>query len=454
MSYVSAIPRSAAPNALRPYQHEAIHATRAAMARGARRVCLVLPTGGGKTRVGAEIVRRAVALGKRVMWLAHRTELIDQTCATLEEYGLRVGAISASSAWEADHEALVQVCSIQTLLARDYRPPADLLIWDECHHASEGAEEWASLLAAYPDTYTLGLTATPERGDGAGLAPLFTDIVVGASVRKLTEIGHLVPCEIVRPPALLEAGHLAQPPLAAYLDHARGQQGFLFAKSVEEAQRYAAEFSAAGVRSVAIHAKTSQIERCAAIALFREGTVRILSNVYVFTEGTDLPMASVAILARGASTAGIYLQMVGRILRPAPGKTQATLLDLRGVSHVHGPPEEDRVYSLSGKGIARAGAVCKVCGQPLLAYPCTQCGYAPEAGEGPDASVVENIALVRYARKIAEGPAQRYETAVRWLRQAIAKGHKPVSVIFRWKAVYQERMPRDLYEQALREAQS
>jgi hypothetical protein len=342
--------------------------------------------------------------------------------------------------WPIDVAAPVQVCSIQTLLARDHRPPAQLLVWDECHHASEAAEEWASLLASYADVHMLGLTATPERGDGAGLAPLFTRLVVGASVRQLTELGHLVPCEIHRPAKLLESGHLAQPPLEAYRAHAMGQQGLLFAKSVEEAQAYAREFTEAGIRAACIHAKTPDVERVAALELFREGKIRILSNVYIFTEGTDLPMASVCILARGASTAGIYLQMVGRVLRPWTGKRTATLIDLRGASHTHGPPEEDRIYSLDGRGISRAGATCKVCGSPIVAYPCPECDYNPEAGETAE-SVVDGVPLEKFARKLAEGPEQRWETCVRWVRAAIQKGWKVSSVRHKWRAVYKEDLP-------------
>ena len=149
---------------LRPYQHEAVALVRGAMADGGKRVVLVLPTGAGKTRTGSAIVERAVAKGRRVMWLAHRTELIEQTAKTLHGFGLPVGVVAASSAWPIDASAPVQVCSIQTLLAREYRPHADLLIWDECHHASESAPAWATLLAAYPDhSFTRRLTSQSLR---------------------------------------------------------------------------------------------------------------------------------------------------------------------------------------------------------------------------------------------------------------------------------------------------
>lgn len=425
---------------LRDYQGAAVLGVRDAMRTGGKRVVLVIPTGGGKTRIGSAIVERAILRGSRVVWLAHRTELIEQTAKTLHEHGLPVGVVAASSAWPIDPAAPVQVCSVQTLLARDHRPPADLLVWDECHHASESAPTWSALLSAYPDVRTLGLTATPERGDGSGLAPLFDRIVVGVTVRELTVQGHLVPCEAIRPDRLLKPGVLAQEPLAAYREHTPGQQGFLFAKSVEEAQRYADEFTAAGVRAVCIHAGTKADDRAVTIELFRQGVVRLLCNVYIFTEGTDLPMAQVCILARGASTAGIFLQMVGRVLRPHRGKTSATLIDLRGVSHVHLMPEDERAYRLEGKGISAASelAMCKVCKSPLGdGYPCTTCGYAPDAGDDKsDRSEVSGDPLVKYARMIAQSPEQRFETLVRWIRAADIKQWKRNAVRHKWKAVY------------------
>lgn len=436
---------------LRDYQHSAVAKVRDAMKDGARRVVLVLPTGSGKTRTGSAIVERAVLRRRRVVWLAHRTELIEQTAKSLHEHGLPVGVVAASSAWPIDASAPVQVCSVQTLLARDHRPPADLLVWDECHHASESAPTWAALLAAYPDVRTLGLSATPERGDGSGLAPLFDRLVVGVTVRELTAQGHLVPCDVSRPTRLLKAGQLAREPLAAYQADSPGQQGFFFAKSVEEAQRYAAEFTAAGIRAVCIHAGTTPHDRAVAIELFKQGVIRILANVYIFTEGTDLPMAQVCILARGASTAGIYLQMVGRVLRPHRGKKSATLIDLRGVSHIHLMPEDERLYSLQGKGICAAEvAKCKVCSQALglAGYPCA-CGYAPQAGdERGGADEVVDEPMVRFARMIAQGPEQRFETLVRWIRAADAKQHKRGAVRHKWRAVYGEPPESDAWARA------
>ena len=439
-------PNSTAPVAasidLRDYQQSAIDAARSEMRAGRNRVVIVLPTGAGKTRVGSAIVQQSIQRGNRVLWLAHRAELVEQACATLEDFGLDVGTVAASSRRRARPDAPVQVASIQTLVARDEeRPPARLLVWDECHHASEAAECWSGLLDAYRGVPMIGLTATPERGDGAGLAPLFTGLVVGATVRQLTEAGHLVPCEIVRPAQMLQPGQVAQDPVSAYLEHAPGRSAILFARTVEEAQRYAAELGERGVRAECVTAMTPPAERDGALELFRRGVVKVLCNVFVLTEGTDLPRAEVCVLARGAGSCGIFVQMVGRVLRPAPGKTSALLIDLRGMTHLWGAPEEERTYSLEGRGMRLATTSrCRVCQQPLEGgYPCQGCGYAPTAAEAAE-TVVANVPLVRFARMIAQSPEQRQETLERWVRRAIDAGHNPRSVRYKWKAVYGEEL--------------
>jgi DNA repair protein RadD len=404
---------------------------------------MVLPTGAGKSFLGAMVAADAVAKGKRVVWIVHRTSLVDQACAELHEHGLAVGSIAADATWPAREDAWVQVCTIQTLMARGIRPPADLIIWDEVHHCGESAVEWVSLLESYPTTRMLGLTATPERGDGTGLGPTWEDLVVGVTVRQLTALKLLVPCDVIRPSTWLRAGRvsgnpLAQDPLDAYREHGGGRQTFAFAASVEEAERFAREFAVAGIVAAAIHAKTTASDRDRSMRLYRDGTVRVLWNVYVLTEGVDVPQAECCMLARGVSTAGGFLQMVGRVLRSHPGKTGALLIDLPGISHVWGMPEDERLYKLDGKAIVLAGQVCRVCGQPIAEYPCPKCGCAPAPVTDREQGQTEITGdrMAKFARKIAEGPEQRKETLLRWLAASAYKDKAPGATLHRFKASY------------------
>ena len=151
---------------LRPYQHQAISELRASYREGARAPLLVLPTGGGKTIVMAEILRSLADRGRNGLVLVHRRELIAQTSHKLDLTGVAHGIIAAGY---QPTNATIQVASVQTLARRiaqlTWAP--DLIVVDEAHHAVAGT--WAAALQRWPDAYRLGVTATPVRQDGRGL---------------------------------------------------------------------------------------------------------------------------------------------------------------------------------------------------------------------------------------------------------------------------------------------
>jgi superfamily II DNA or RNA helicase len=325
---------------LRPYQARAVDAARAAWADGARRVCLVMPTGAGKTITAAAIV------GADALWLVHRRELA--------------------------HQAPGRAVTIQQLVASGDRPEADVIVADEAHHLAPGAEQWHAVAAHYPRI--LGLTATPQRGDGSALGDLFDRLVVGATYSELLTGGHIVEARVYRPPEPVDG--LARDPADAWRTLAGDRQGFAYFSRVELAERFAA---AMGPTCATITGTTPDDVRGETLARFRRGELRCLSNVAVLTEGIDVPEASVCLIARGCDHASTYLQMVGRVLRPAPGKDHAVVIDLPGASHTHGLPTEDREYSLSGRAIKsklEPLRVCAACGLTQVAGPdhCTGCG--------------------------------------------------------------------------------
>lgn len=368
--------------------------------------CLVAPTGAGKTRMGSEIVARAAL---PTIWITHRDELIDQSAAALERVGCRVGVFAAGRMESLDSPVIV--ASWQTMLVRgDACPPAELAAIDECHHA--GADEWGQVVRRYPRR--IGFTATPQRGDGRAL-DLFERLVVAAQYSELIKAGHLVPCRVFRPDQDMSP-NLAQHPLEAYQRHAAGKRTIGFARSVELAKEYAAEFSAAGFPAASIDANTPAPERERLIDEFRRGALLVLWNVFVLTEGFDVPDAEVCIIARGCSYTGTYLQMVGRVLRPATRKSAAILIDLAGVSHSHGLPTEDRVYSLDGKqAISSTGALrvcpsCGLCYAPTGEPGCPSCGYVAEAREtAPAPRIYDSELLEVFAGADTPGEYQRRE---------------------------------------------
>ncbi|HSY21823.1 MAG TPA: DEAD/DEAH box helicase family protein, partial [Polyangiaceae bacterium] len=150
---------------LRAYQAALVEEVREAYRARARSVIMQLATGGGKTATASALIARAVEAGRRVIFASHLDALIDDTSERLAAAGIEHGIVQADRPTNAT--APVQVCSLATLHRRGERPPADLVIVDECHRAM--ADSVRGVLESYPKARILGLTATPERGDGAPL---------------------------------------------------------------------------------------------------------------------------------------------------------------------------------------------------------------------------------------------------------------------------------------------
>lgn len=380
-----------APLTLRPHQERAVNAVRDCYRRGTRRVLLVAPTGFGKTAVSSKLIEWAVAKGRKVLFTVHRREIVLDTARRLDAAGVPCGVVMAGT---PSTSAPVQVASVQTVDARDLTVAADLVVWDEAHHAA--AETYRTIAARYPGAWHLGLTATPERADGVGLRDAFDELVVGATVAELqstidpsTGFPYLAACDVVGPSRVLKGAELAWPPVEAWQRHAEGRPTVLFARTVADSVRAAQEFCGAGVRAAHIDGTQSKTKRDAILAAFAAGDLDVLTNVYVLTEGWDAPRAKVCVLARGCGSEGTFLQMVGRVLRAHRGE-RALLIDLAGAWIEHGTPDEERSFTLDGirrrpkasrpwlrqcvtcgavvEG-ARSGPACRRCATPWPAPP-------------------------------------------------------------------------------------
>lgn len=374
---------------LRDYQAHTIDEVRARFLEHHRSVCIVAPTGAGKSVLCAAMVKGHQLQPSNVgtLVVVPRIELVQQMAGhlrtVLPEYD--VGVIAPGQS--ASPASLVQISTIQTLLSRGIRPPASLLVLDEAHHYA--ADLWATILKDYPTAYTVGLTATPERQDGRALGDLFTALVVAAPYSKLIDDGYLVECQTFAPEEIVKSG-LAQDPVAAYLKHTPAERAFVFCQRVAQARELAQQFNEHGVPAACVTDKTPRAERIQALEQFRSGTIRVLTNVFCLTEGVDIPAASVCILARTVGHHGAYLQMVGRVLRPAQNKQHATLIDLTGAVHLHGLPTQDREYALDGEAIRceklPSLRTCQACGYVMEGRPeaCKQCGFVFPVQEQPE----------------------------------------------------------------------
>lgn len=408
-------PHVTAPT-LYPFQRAALREASDAFQSGAKAVLLVSPTGSGKTVMLARAAYARYQIAGRVVWLVHRRELIEQAANALRALGIEVGCFGLNSS------ARVQVCSPQSILSRGITPPADLVIPDEAHHFADG-NDCTRILETYraAGVRIFGATATPERGDGRGLSPLFDKLVVSAQIRELVELGRLLPCDVLHPPRRLKSDEVWLAPADAYAKHAPGSRAVVFAPNEVAAKAYAEQFAAIGVKAAVVMGNTPAPAREARIAAFRDGSISVLVNVFVLTEGFDCPALDTVIVARGCSSQSMWLQMIGRALRAhcpnhaagmIPGgaacdcpvrKERARVLDLRGVVYDLGAPDADREYSLEGRGISCAGIdtprLCKQCGSPLPDDgPCLICERDNGASVIPHA--VGNRPLEKYTAPV------------------------------------------------------
>lgn len=349
---------------LRPYQLEAVAATLDGWATSPDPGGLVLATGLGKTVIFSEVARiNHRAFNARTCILVHRDELVTQTVDKLNaaDPGLLVGIVQGGN---TGIYADVVVASVQTLVRRLGKiDPAQFprIIVDEAHHmVADSYQKCLHHFGAYDGgrTRTLGVTATPARGDRQGLgAALPGGIWYERAIGWGVEQGFLCPAE-VRTVALtgldtdaikrtsgdLAAGDLGKAMSSIHAgakiaeayahygtdSHGRLRRAISFAPTIAVAEAWAADYELVGARAVVIKGSTPVAERRAAYRDVAAGRKDVLSSVMVLTEGFDLPAVEVAIIGRPTKSMPLLTQMVGRVLRPSPGKTSALLLDVVG----------------------------------------------------------------------------------------------------------------------------
>ena len=429
-----------------PHQVRGLAQARDEFKRGNKWVCVVMATGAGKTILGAAAAKahhEKVSAGK-VLWIAHREELIGQAFDTLTEAGLSCGVIQARPCRIVNPYRPVQVASVQTLTARELIVDGvTLFIYDECHHsASEG---WSKYALGYKDrgAYGLGLTATPKRSDDLPLGDVYDALVCPITMAELIDQDFLVPYELIRPKKPLKRGQIAQHPVAAYRENAEGRKAIVFASNIVAGTLFRDQFREAGYSAEIITGNTDASTRMNVLERYKRGEIQILTNVGVLTEGFDDRPTSCVILARAVGSVSLYLQMCGRGLRTSPnsGKTNAILIDLYGSSWKHGKPDEDRIYSLDGDGIRRKKLdygperFCAICGVSLEPDmdACPECGTE---GAGRMAPEVVNAPLVKYARMRQRDDEQRASDLRRWIVDAQVAKHKVGRALYKYKAVY------------------
>jgi len=376
----------------------------------------------------------------RVLFLAHRIELLDQAVEQFANFGITdVGVIRAQDR-RTNLAASVQVASYDTLVNRDL-PSADIVISDECHH--DAADRRRSLLAKYDRANIIGFTASPCRLDGLPLKGVYDALVQIASYSELIAAGWIVSPTCYSTEAVLDVSQVAvvggdyqtnglevvmdQPHVVGdivkeWQDHAEGRATVAFACTVKHSLSIVKRFTDAGIRAEHIDASTSEDARRACLRRLKDGHAQVVSNVAVLTEGWDAPHCKCIILARPTLSLSFFMQTAGRGLRPWNG-IKPILLDHSGNVDRHGLPHEDRVWSLFDAPRLKAKSpyrTCPKCYAYVLHNPCELCGYfaTPE-----ERQIREKLAASRLVERGTEDVRRVFFIAA--LTKAKAKGYRP-----------------------------
>lgn len=402
---------------LRDYQHETLNAIRGALLdRGVWSQIVVLPTGSGKTVVFSHVPQALTAwleqfapTQRKTLILAHREELLEQAAEKFQHYNRSLRVDIEQGNRRAAPMADVVVASVPSLAAAGGRrlerlDPNDfrIVIVDEAHHspadsyqrvlghfglipprelaahptpesaacARERIRQWWR--TSWPNRLLLGVTATPNRGDAVGLEWTFREMVYEKSLRWMIERGYLSPLTayLIESGVSLESvrrvagdfniGQLAQTvntparnalAVSQWIEHAHGRRTIAFCVDVKHAEDLAAAFRARGIAADSVSG--SDDDRDERVTSFRRGDLDVITNCNLLTEGFDAPDVSCVLMCRPTQSHALYMQMVGRGTRLAPGKTDCLVLDVVDVASRHPLVTAGDLFGLPRKFNAR-----------------------------------------------------------------------------------------------------
>ena len=353
-----------------------------------------MPTGTGKTRLFTSIIRDISIWGLRhninyrILIIAHRSELIEQSSRSLDKYRIKHGVLAGTMKDKRDLTQAIQVASIQTIthpanqcMIDDLK--FDFIIIDEAHHAV--ANSYQKLWEYCPDAKKLGVTATPWRMNNSGFAQIFDVYIPSMSIKDFIQKGWLatyqyysipISSELVKSiesirefdiegdyknSALVEVCDTSKIRAQLYDSYEKnvlGKKGIIYSISREHSEHICLQYRSRGVAIENIDSKTPAKVREKVIQAFRNGEIDIIVNVDIFSEGFDCPDVEFIQLARPTKSLVKYIQQVGRGLRKN-GDKKCIILDNVGMYSRFGLPDEDRDWESFFYGVEKETASTK-----------------------------------------------------------------------------------------------
>lgn len=423
----------------RDYQAHGIELTRQAMREGFNRILFWLATGGGKSVIFLKFLSGLILNSKRVLFLVKRKQLVFQTARHLKKSGIDCSILIANHAG-FDPKKPLQIASIDTIIRRDpeFLKQFDFVIVDEAHDAtSPSYQNFFKVLIGFGIKNFIGLTATPFPM-GKKVHDFWQCVVKPIEMHELRDRGYLVPVDLYHPDGVnfedikvdKKTGDFNSKSLSAkmrdlkvtgdtidlYKRHGRGLPALCFCVDKDHSMTQAEAFNRAGIEAVHADESTPQVERDEAIERLkkarREKRPFVLCNVNIFSTGVDIPEAQVGLMNRATLSETLYIQQVGRLLRPyklcvkcksqndcndkcytcgyhvfEDIKEDAVIIDQGDNTSRFGEPYEVRYacikqedLELRAKGIA-SRPLYKTCTACYKSYPAATKGACPRCGE-------------------------------------------------------------------------
>ena len=420
----------------RPFQDTAHSMLRDGIRAGHKNQFVMAPTGAGKLYLGMRAIQESLSRGKRAIFVADRTTLINQASEAADRYGLGAHGIMQADHPRTDSSMPFQICSAQTMQRRKW-PDADLIVIDEAHTQLKA---WTSHIQDCR-AKVIGLSATPF---SKGLGLLFTNLINATTAHQLTQSGVLVPMKVmscVRPDmtgAETSGGEWTEKAaeergmgiigdvVSEWAKHACNRKTICFGATIAHCEELAKQFNECGINAALFTSHTKPEDRAILLNEYRkpDSRLRVLISVEALAKGFDVPdvgcICDCRPLRKSLSTA---IQMWGRGLRSHPGKENCLLLDFSG-NIIRFAADYSEIFfngldaldagekldsSVRKEPEEKTAKACPACGNQPFCGRCMSCGFEAQK----ESLIASEIGIMRDV--------------------IISNGRKPQSVLTVWE---------------------